>query len=158
MPLDPLERGQLNVMRLRAALNAVPLLIGAGVLEYTALPQAREAFGLPPFGLMSALVLALALWMVLTVRRRWQRWGYAFTGGELHVGRGWLTRVHTIVPVLRVQHIDVTQGPIERLFGVSRLVLHTAGTDNSQVELPGIARATAEHIRDAIRARIGSVE
>ena len=71
---------------------------------------------------------------------------------------GWLVHVHTIVPVSRVQHIDVMQGALQRLFRVSTLVLHTAGTDNSVVALPGVTSATAEQIRDAIRVKIGSVE
>ena len=67
---------------------------------------------------------------------------------------GWLTREHTIVPLSRVQHIDVSQGPIERSAGVATLSLHTAGTENSLVVLPGISRQRAEEIRDAIRGRI----
>ena len=85
---------------------------------------------------------------------RWRRWGYAFTERELHVARGWLVRVHTVVPVARVQHIDVSQGPLERGAGVATLRLHTAGTEGSLVTLPGISAARAEEIRDAIRARI----
>jgi membrane protein YdbS with pleckstrin-like domain len=59
-----------------------------------------------------------------------------------------------VVPLRRVQHLDVAQGPLERAFGVTRLVLHTAGTMNSQIVLPGLTRATAEGIRDEIRAHI----
>jgi uncharacterized protein len=58
------------------------------------------------------------------------------------------------VPLERVQHIDISQGPLERGFGVCRLLVHTAGTMHSRVVLPGLARATAERMRDEIRARI----
>jgi membrane protein YdbS with pleckstrin-like domain len=64
------------------------------------------------------------------------------------------TQIDTTVPLRRVQHLDVAQGPLERLFGVTRLVLHTAGTANSEVVLPGLTRATAEAYRDDIRAHI----
>lgn len=159
VPLTLLDRGQLQVMRLRGVAVAVPALIVACAVDYLALPHLREELmGWPPMGLVPLLALLAGLWLVLGTARRWRHWGYAFTGTELHVAHGWLTRVHTIVPVLRVQHIDVTQGPLERIFGVSQLVLHTAGTENSVVALPGIARATAEEMRDAIRARIGSAE
>jgi uncharacterized protein len=77
---------------------------------------------------------------------------------ELHIAQGVWTRIETVVPLARVQHIDVSQGPIERGFGVCRLVLHTAGTMNSRVVLPGLARATAERMRDEIRARIRTGE
>jgi hypothetical protein len=54
----------------------------------------------------------------------------------------------------RVQHLDVAQGPLERTFGVARLILHTAGTSHAIVVLPGISRPTAEELRDTIRAHI----
>ena len=92
--------------------------------------------------------------VVFVVPRRWRRWGYAFTERELHIAHGWLVQVHTVVPVSRVQHIDVSQGPLERGAGVATLSLHTAGTDNSLVALSGIRRQRAEEIRDAIRDRI----
>src|SRR3712207_7159370 len=40
--------------------------------------------------------------------------GYALDGEELRVARGVWTRIETIVPLARVQHIDVAQGPLER--------------------------------------------
>ncbi len=150
VPLLPLERGQLHVIRLRAVRTALFLLAAAVAGEFF-VPE------LPMPGAFLAPVLPVALWIAgFAPGRRWRRWGYAFTGGELHVAHGLWTRVHTIVPTLRVQHIDVAQDVLERLFGVATLVLHTAGTDANVVILPGIARATAEEIRDAIRERIGS--
>ncbi|MCW3837920.1 PH domain-containing protein [Sphingomonas canadensis] len=153
VPLEPLERGQLHVMRVRGAFTAL-VLIGLAVAAELIL---AERFPLP--GLVAAPVLLIAIWVgLIAPSRRWRHWGYAFTGSELHVAHGWLFQVHTIVPVVRVQHIDVAQGPLQRAFGVATLVLHTAGTDASTVGLPGISRETAEDIRDSIRARIGSAQ
>ena len=150
VPLQPLERGYLAVLRLRS-------LIGWGVngaLAAVADAVLHARTGLP-FGVVVVPILLLGvLSIVFLVPGRWRRWGYAFTDRELHIARGWLTRVHTVVPVARVQHIDVIQGPIERSAGVATLSLHTAGTENSLVVLPGISRQRAEDIRDAIRARI----
>lgn len=154
VPLQRLERGYLGVLRVRAALGWA---LFAAILTGAALVGSRRldtdlVFAVP------GLVGLVGLWAVLIVQpARWRRWGYAFTERELHVARGWLTRLHTVVPVARVQHIDVSQGPIERAFGVATLRLHTAGSLNSLVVLPGLASAQAEAIRDAIRARIGAV-
>ena len=151
VPLQPLERAQINVLRVRGGLTAALVLAAAITAEIVA------AEHLPVHGAIAALTLLAGIWLAwVSPPRRWRHWGYAFTGRELHVAHGWWTQVHTIVPVLRVQHIDVSQGPLERSFGVARLVLHTAGSDDTIVTLPGISRATAEEIRDTIRVRIGS--
>jgi len=72
----------------------------------------------------------------------------------LRTVRGWLFHTDTVVPFVRVQHIDVTRGPIDKMFGTASLVVHTAGTHNSVVVLPGLAPERAAEIRDAIRAEI----
>ncbi|AQR60340.1 hypothetical protein BZG35_00715 [Brevundimonas sp. LM2] len=150
VPLQPLERGYLAVLRLRSLIG---WSINAG-LAAVADVGLHARTGLP-FGVVVIPILLLGLIsVVFLVPGRWRRWGYAFTERELHVARGWLTRVHTIVPVARVQQIDVSQGPLERGAGVATLSLHTAGTENSLVVLPGISRQRAEDIRDAIRGRI----
>jgi len=150
VPLQPLECGYLWVLRVRSSISW---------LAFTAIAAAGDAFlhwrtGFP-FGVITGPIVLFGIASVLVlVPGRFRRWGYAFTDRELHIAYGWLTKVHTVVPVGRVQHIDVSQGPLERKAGVAMLSLHTAGTDNSLVVLPGISRDRAEEIRDTIRSRI----
>ena len=59
-----------------------------------------------------------------------------------------------MVPFGRVQHIDVHQGPIERAYGLATLVLHTAGTHNASVALPGLGHDDALAMREDIRAHV----
>ena len=47
-----------------------------------------------------------------------------------------------------MQHTDVSQGPLERRFGLATLVVHTAGTAHASVELPGLQHAVAIEVRD----------
>ena len=68
--------------------------------------------------------------------------------------RGWLIRVDTMVPFVRVQHIDVTRGPLDNLFGTATLVVHTSGTHNSVVILPGLSPERAGEIRDILRQHV----
>ena len=146
----PLERGQLWVMRIHA-LAVGALALAAGLLGEAIL---RDNVDLPP-GIVTIPLLVLLLYPVLVAPgRRYRAWGYAMDADELRIARGVWTRIETIVPLARVQHVDVSQGPIERTFGVCRLVLHTAGTMHSRVVLPGLARATAEALRDEVRGRI----
>ena len=148
--MTPIERGQLWVMRVNAAIMALVMLIaavvGGGIL-------ARET-GFPHVAIVAPVALLLIYPVLIAPRRAWRAWGYRVGERELALKRGVWTEVATTVPFGRVQHLDVAQGPVERAFGVCRLLLHTAGTAHSLVELPGLTRATAEALRDDIRAHI----
>lgn len=148
--LDPVDPAYRHVLRIAAALNAVPLAIGASVADALLI---RSIGG--PFGLLTALAWLVAILVIVMLpSRRMQRWGYHIGAGQLRVARGWMFRTDTIVPFKRIQHIDLGEGPIERMFGLASLTVHTAGTHNSIVTLPGLARGSAEAMRDAMRLHI----
>jgi len=65
---------------------------------------------------------------------------------EIHWGVFWRQVIN--VSHSRVQHTDVTQGPIERRFGLGTLLIHTAGTQSHTVDLPGLSHERALRIRD----------
>ena len=150
MELQPLEKGQLGVMLVRGILFALVLLAAASIPAIAT----SDDTGIPPANILGALALLLLYPSLIGPVRRYRAWGYALDEEELRLSHGLWTHIETLVPLRRVQHLDVAQGPLERGFGVTRLVLHTAGTANSQVVLPGLSRATAEAIRDEILAQI----
>lgn len=147
-PLVPVEPAYKNVLRVRIATMWIPLVIGALVLD--------QAIDDTVFhGLPSTLVPLLALISVAVAPQRIYRYlGYRLTDRLLQVVRGWMFHTDTIVPFVRVQHIDVTRGPVEKMFGTATLVVHTAGTHNSIVTVPGLAPETAVEIRDVIREQV----
>lgn len=86
---------------------------------------------------------------------RWPELAYARTsylldrhGIEIRTGVFW--RRIIVVPRSRVQHIDVTQGPMQRSYGLATLVVFTAGTAHSSVSLSGLAHETALAVRDLL--------
>jgi membrane protein YdbS with pleckstrin-like domain len=137
-------------MRIHAGVFALLLLLAGAGAEYLL----REPAGLPRGTILLPLLIACVWIVFIGPARRFGCWGYRMDGEELQVVRGLMVQVHTVVPLDRVQHIDLAQGPLERSFGVSRLIVHTAGTLHSQVLLPGLPRSTAEAMRDEIRERI----
>lgn len=148
--MTPLHPDQIKVLRIRAMLFAVPLVVAAFVLDLALLRETPvPAYAVPA----TVLLLGLAAVLVLP-RRRYRRWGYGEGEDELAIRRGMWVRVRTIVPFGRVQHIDVAQGPIERRYGLATLILHTAGTRGAAVPLPGLDHGLAEAMRDRIRVKI----
>ena len=147
--LQPVEPAYRNALRARAALFWIPLFIAALIVEYTVLTRT------PMAGLLPVLIGLIGLSAIIVAPDRvYRRLGYAIDERLLRTVRGWLFHTDTIVPFVRVQHIDVTRGPIDKLFGTATLVVHTAGTHNSIVTLPGLAPERAAEIRDAIRSEI----
>ena len=148
-PLQPVEPGYRQVLRLRLLLAWLPLAIGAIALDNSLLAQS------PLNGALSVAVPLIAVLVVaIAPQRIYQRLRYGLGTRLLQVVRGWLFHTDTVVPLVRVQHLDVIRGPLDKMFGTASLVLHTAGTHNSIVTVPGLAPDRAAEIRDIIREHV----
>lgn len=147
--LQPVEPAYRNALRARAAIFWVPVFLAALVADNQLLATT------PVSSLLPVLIGAVGLSAIMVAPDRiYRRLGYAIDGRLLRTVRGWLFHTDTVVPFVRVQHIDLTRGPLDKLFGIASLVVHTAGTHNSIVVLPGLSPDRAAEIRDAIRSEI----
>jgi membrane protein YdbS with pleckstrin-like domain len=107
-------------------------------------------------GLVAALaaVLVVAVLAALTgvlLRRRYVAWRYAEREDDLLVSRGVMIRRLTVVPYGRMQFVDVTAGPVDRLFGLATVQLHTAAAA-TDAKIPGLTNAEAQRLRDQLAA------
>lgn len=144
--LTQLDPAYVTVMRIETVLISIPFIIGA---------LAGEIGNVLITGAFLVPVVLVAVFLILMVPlRRFNARGYDMAGDRLRVVKGLLFRSDTVVPFSRVQHIDVEQGPLERAFGIARLILHTAGTHNASVTLPGLAHQDAMNMREEIRAHV----
>ena len=141
--LDPRYK---TMMRLVAGITAAFLLLGASIAEM-AIPGWTGIVWVPAL----LIILYLVVWLPM---RRYAARGYSLAEERLRVVRGVLFRSDTVVPFGRVQHIDVDQGPLERAFHLATLTVHTAGSHNASVSLPGLAHEVAVAMREEIRAAI----
>jgi len=96
-------------------------------------------------------VLALGVFRAVLVVRAVRAWGYAEREDDLLVRHGVLVRRLSIVPYARMQFVDVTAGPLERTFGLSTVILHTAAAA-SDAAVPGLAAPEAARLRDRLSA------
>ncbi len=109
------------------------------------------------------LALSAAAWLIGNGLLMWHvhRWppiehrhtSYRLDDRVIEIHRGVYWRRVINVPRSRVQHTDVSQGPLERTHGLGTLVVYTAGTDHAKVELPGLAYETALAIREHLLTR-----
>lgn len=139
------------VMRVGAAIAALILVIIALIIEGALQSQDFDW----PIGLIIAPAVLVALFLVIRVpNARYNARGYQISPDRLRVVRGILWRSDTIVPFGRVQHIDVDQQPLDRLLDIATMTLHTAGSHNASVKLPGLGHELAIEMREEIRAHI----
>lgn len=97
------------------------------------------------------LAAALATFAEAWPRRQFAHARYRLDPSSLEIARGVIWRTVICVPRTRVQHIDVSQGPLERSHGLGTLVVYTAGTTHARVALPGLAYGDALALRDQLR-------
>lgn len=108
-----------------------------------------------PGGVDALLVL---VWAGLVLLLIWSAWNwpaiehrhasYRVDAERIEIRRGVFWRKVIDVPRSRVQHTDVSQGPLERHHGLGTLVVYTAGTAHAKVQLPGLDHGQALAIRD----------
>lgn len=97
----------------------------------------------------------LVLYCAIEPPLAYARWRYAVTPELLLMRHGIVFHEEKIIPISRLQHVDLSRGPIERLFGLATLVVHTAGSEAASFRLPGLAHAHAQALRDTILASRG---
>jgi uncharacterized protein len=151
-PLDPRS---ISVNRIGgwifAAIILLPSFVGAVVGIFAS-----------PWPMWARLTMPAILWPLLAVGLGWlaHQWpvvehrhsSYRVDDEGIRIRRGVFWRHVIDVPRNRVQHTDVSQGPVERTFGLGTLVIFTAGTEHARVTLGGLDHAVALRVRDHLLA------
>lgn len=144
----------------RTVAAIVSFVIAAGSGMFAIAIAANDEVG--PIG---AVVVAVA-WLLINGLLAWhgQRWPeieyrhtwYRVDDRGLEIRRGVFWREVVNVPRSRVQHTDVSQGPLERKYGLGTLVVYTAGTDHARVSLSGLDHQLAMDIREQLMPERGT--
>ena len=148
----PAASGYLTV-RFVHTISALAFPILAGIALYCAGAFFGGPEALRIVGLAVIAVFGLwGLWWILTTPRRTRALGYALESNHLMARRGIVFRSMSSMPYGRIQYVDVDSGPLERMCGVARLTVRTAGTTTGTMVLFGIPLNVAEELRaDLVR-------
>ncbi len=108
--------------------------------------------GMPELaGSLGGAVVLLAAGSDVLIGRRVAAWGFTERADDLLVRRGVMFRRLTVIPYGRMQFVDVTVGPFERMFGLATVKLHTAAAA-TDARIPGLEQADAAALRDHLSA------
>lgn len=98
-----------------------------------------------------ALVLFQILQIVLYPPIEYIQWQYMIAPDRIEIKKGIFYKTHTVIPISRIQHVAVTQGVLQRPFGLSTVQIHTAG---DVMEIQELSTAVAEEICSRLQKRV----
>jgi membrane protein YdbS with pleckstrin-like domain len=102
------------------------------------------------YALILLLIFGLYSIIYFYLGAAYHHFSYFMNETGLYIHQGVIWRRKIVVPLNRVQHTDVTQGPIARKYKLAELIVHTAGTRNASVKIEGILQTDAEDLRESL--------
>ena len=102
------------------------------------LPQLRWAAPVVVL-VYAAIAIGVRPW----VKHRIYRW--EITAEAVYTLTGWLTRTWTLVPISRIQTVDVTRGVVQQVFGLASVAVLTASSQGT-VQVPHLEAEVARQV------------
>jgi membrane protein YdbS with pleckstrin-like domain len=126
-------------------LHLVGVWVGVAVAG-TLLAQVVDIAGAIVF---TASVVVFAAAILLIPPLRYRRWRWDLRPDVIDIQHGTFTVRRTLVPLVRVQHVDTKRGVLEQMLDLSTVVVHTAAGSHT---IPYLSDLDADELRDRIAA------
>ncbi len=101
-------------------------------------------------GFAAGYILSAVLISIYT-KFRYRAWSFELRDDHLYIEHGVFRKVKTMVPFVRIQHVDSERGVIERTVGLSKVIVYTAGSRGADVTVPGLLPQDAEDMQEKLR-------
>jgi membrane protein YdbS with pleckstrin-like domain len=131
----------------------IPLALG----DYLLIALIQEAEARLIFGIMTTAFLIIWILVLAYIPLYYNRLEYRIEGDAITGKKGVFWRKISTIPYYKITNIDITQGPLQRLFGLSNIHCQTAGASGAQgarAELVLLGIQDPEKIKNTIQAKI----
>ncbi len=138
-----------RIARVIGILIVGAILIGALVIvSRLSFFETYMVYGYIAVGIiLSYMLLALFLFPAIEYRQ----WGYIISDDRIEIRHGIFLIKITVIPIVRVQHITISQGPINRKLGISTINVHTA---SGVFGIEGISSEDASTMAEMLKAKL----
>ncbi|WPZ12231.1 PH domain-containing protein [Roseivirga spongicola] len=109
--------------------------------------------GVFEFGVSIGPILLFWVFSLVYAIKAFPRKRYSLREKDIIYTKGLLWQTRTSIPFNRIQHAEVKQGPIERMFSLHSLKVFTAGGDSSDLVIPGLEEENASRIKEYIMGK-----
>jgi uncharacterized protein len=144
-PQKRISKQALTVWKIAAGLHSLVVwILAGGLIAITII------FDFPIWIIGAAVAVAAVysyLFIILLPALRWKRWRYEVREQEIELQYGVFIIKRTLIPMIRVQHVDTQQGPLLRKYRLSTVTVSTAATIH---EIPALDMEEAENLRISI--------
>ena len=150
VPFIPVERSYLTVIRIEWAISSAILLIIGTVLIFSIQSLQRPQW----------ILIITGGWLLITISyfffqaKSFVRKAYALRDKDIIYRTGWIVQTIRTCPFNRIQHSSVHTGFFERQYKLATLILYTAGTNDADLQIPGLKEADAYGIKEWITQKI----
>ncbi|TCD05664.1 PH domain-containing protein [Pedobacter frigidisoli] len=108
--------------------------------------------------LLSALYLSFMILLFIILRASFKKRGYAIRTRDVIYKSGIIAESTTIVPLNRIQHIELNEGIFSRMYKLGSLQIFTAGGQTGHVKISGIPIDEAKSIRDLLLSKLDLIQ
>jgi membrane protein YdbS with pleckstrin-like domain len=105
-------------------------------------------------GGLAILILLTFISIPIGYRKR----SYALRERDLTYKKGWIFSSMITIPFNRIQHTEISRGPIERKYELSTLKIYTAGGATSDLSIPGLEAEEAEQLKEFVAKKAAIYE
>lgn len=128
-------------------LGILLLAVSAGGIALWTLSDAPKVVLIVIWLVVLGLFLSQLFWYP---DHAYRNWSYRLTDQILELRFGVVWEKSVLIPLSRLQHVDLHRGPLEQHFGLSSLEVHTAGTQNASHKIPGLEPDIATRLRNEL--------
>lgn len=147
-PMYRIPKKGLTVWRLYGMMITGLLILVGGIISFVTYKYEGPSY---IYFIIIGVVLLIAFTCVCIFPNiRWKHWRYEVSEHEIEIQSGLFIVKKTLIPMVRVQHVDTTQGPILKKYDLSNISISTAATTHV---IPMLNTEEA----DQLRARISEL-
>lgn len=154
--MNPLDPRVTIAWRITGLIFSLPATAIVGTIE--GLVFAPIGIRIVAPGVITGLVaLFLVGLSVLWPGLHYRFWRWQVETDRVLIQKGVVWRSRSLIPRVRIQHVDTRSSPLQRWLGLNSLVIYTAGTRGADAEIPGLAADEAERLREEL-ARVEELD
>jgi membrane protein YdbS with pleckstrin-like domain len=109
-------------------------------------------------GFVIAIAVLITTYSAVIITFGFIKKGYLVRENDISFQKGLIIFTSTSVPFNRIQHVEVNQGILAKIFKLSTVKIYTAGGSTSDLSIPGLPAETAKKLKDFLSEKISRHE